>query len=835
MNFAKTYILWLLLSGLLLPGFGSAQEASGPASSIERFSLSTGGTGLYRPEKWGMIKVSLRNPHDHDVELLATTYLEQDPTLQYGRRFWMPAQTRMVMWHPLRMPALQGTSSKFFDLRSMVLATAGGSESMTSNEFGAMQFDQGFRIAADEPVTAIVLDPGTDNDPNRTDPATFALTARFDRGLRFNFTILAEPLIPASEELFDAVDHMILASDRVVTDAAGISAIRRWVAAGGHLWVMADKVSPELLAAVMGDECSITEVDRVDLTTIQIDAGPAAPGPSSFHREVDKPVAFVRLLGDNLNPIYSVNGWPALLRHSYGDGEIYVTTLGGDGWVNLRRPTDSAPPGGPNYRTSFVPSGPLSLMALDFFTPRQSSQIPRDLAEHQIRQLIGYAIPDRSLVLGTLALFTILILVLAVLFSRVGRLEWMGMAIPGLALACSAVLLAAGWNSRSSIPATIALLQQVQPVPGTDEFRTTGVAGILSREETSLDLAGDDGGWMNPEMAGLEGTTRRIVWSDIDRWKWENLPARPGLRMVPFQTGGRVRQPLEATVRFDSSGIAGTLVLPPGLEPADAIIATSHGRIGVELQSAGEFVARADSVLGGDQYIAAHVLTDEQQRRNRVLSQLRTPASPRLLVWTKPWGASTSLLGDSQAVGSALVELPLEWERPIPGTGIVIPSPLLTIRELHGPDGTKPAGLYDRRTQRWVERTGPTHAWIGFQVPSSALPLEVTSALVTFKVLGPLQRLELSGFADQRRQSLKIWDTPVGTLQYEITDPRSIQLDSRGRLLLHVNVGRATDDISHDSSADSRPVKSRSTDPAAYWQFEDVSLQISGMIATPGQ
>ena len=817
----------------------TADEPAAAVRGIEKFNLSTGGTGLYRPGKWGLIKVSLTNPQDRDVELLATTHLLGDPTLQYGRRLWMPPKSQLVTWHPLLMPPLEEPGQKFFDLRSMVLSTSGGADAMTSNEFGAMQFDQGFRVAQDEQVTAIIVDRGGTDDGGGawTIPQEFVMTARFDRGLRHNVTVLGDPLIPAGEELFDALDHLVIASDRILADAAGIAAIRRWVAAGGRLWILADKVSPALLAAVLGDEDTVTEVDRVDLTSVKIDAGMWAVVGSQFERELERPVRFVRVIVENMDVDFLVNGWPAAFRKPHGNGRILVTTLGGDGWVRPRTSDDPTTPSGRYFQTSFVPGSPLSLLAVDFFTPRSTPPIPRELAEEQVRQLIGYAIPHRSLVLGTLVAFTGLMLVSAVWLGRRGRLELMGLVIPGLAITSSTVLLGAGWNSRSTIPASTAIIQFVQAIPGTDDIRTSGLAGLFANEFQTHPLSGSQGGWMRPEMAGLEGTTRRLVWSDIDQWSWENLPSKPGLRMVAFQTAGRVDRPVEAVAEFGARGISGRMVLPTGVEPGDAMIATPHGRMGVEIQSDGAFTATTEAVLGANQYLSAHVLSDEQQRRSRVMSQVLAPESgsarsplPVLLVWTNPWEVGTSLVRGSDTVGSALVSIPLRWQRPAAGAPVVIPTPFLPFREVQGPDGMRPSGLYDVRVGKWSERTGSATGWLAFTVPGDVLPLDVKSATVTFKVLGPLGRLELSTVvAGQRHQSLKVWGTPVGTMTHEITDPQALQLDARGRLLLRVDVGQLRTGSEHAEPAPS-PTKPGAGDPASYWQFEDVSLQLRAEI-----
>lgn len=810
----------------------SEDDPAVPPNAIENFNLSTGGTGLYRPETWGVIKVSLRNPQDHEVKLLATTHALNEPTLQYGRRLWLPARSQLTSWNPMRMPPLDHPQQKQFDLRSMVINSSSGVETMSANEFGAMQFDQTFRVAADEPVTAMILDRSDDPalGPQSTNPQEFVLTARLDRGLRFNLTILGDPLIPATEELFDAMDHLVIASNRIVTDSAGISAIRRWVASGGRLWIMADKVSPTLLAALLGDDDNIAEVNRVDLTSTQIDTGDWSLSQYRFSRELERPVRLVRLIAEDYSVDYTTQGWPAAFWKNHGAGRILVTTIGGDAWVRPRTPADPPSPGGVNMQTMFVPSEPLSYLALQFFVPRSRSPIQHDLAEEQVQQLIGYAIPNRTLMVGILAGFTGMIPLLAVWFARRGRLEWMGLAIPGLSLISAGVLMSVGWNSRTTIPATTAVIQHVQPVPGTEEIHTNGLVGLFAHESHVPSLSGHGGGWMSPAMGGFESTTRRMVWTDTETWNWEILPFTPGLRMIPFQAGGRVDEPVEAVANFDARGVTGQLSLPAGLVPEDAVIVAARGRIGVELQSDGRFIATANAVLGADEYLSANVLSDEQQRRSRLMSHLPGPLSdevfsPKLLVWTKPWDVGTSL-SRGGTVGSALVTVPMRWQRPAAGASLVIPSPFLPFREVEGPDGLAPKGMYDRRIARWIEKTGPAAGWVAFAVPRDLLPLELKSANITFKVLGPMGRLELSGATGPARQSLKTWDAPVGTLKYEITDPKVLTLDSRGRFLIRVDVGVA-DESNPRSTLASTGIDG---DPLSYWQFEDVSVQLTAEV-----
>ena len=77
--------------------------------------------------------------------------------------------------------------------------------------------------------------------------------------------------MPPTEEAFDGVDHLIVASDRLADDPAGMRALRRWLEQGGRAWVMLDRVHPDTVAALLGDALDFEVVDHVGLTSFQIE------------------------------------------------------------------------------------------------------------------------------------------------------------------------------------------------------------------------------------------------------------------------------------------------------------------------------------------------------------------------------------------------------------------------------------------------------------------------------------------------------------------------------------------------------------------------------------
>lgn len=832
--------IWILLLWLGAVGAGVrpaySQQSDPVVRGVERVNISVGGIGIYRPEAWGAVKISLRNAQDREVNLLATTHFQGDPTLQYGRRFWMPPQSRMVIWHPIRMPAATAASSdggeteRFFELQSQVMNTEGDTESLAISDTGALHFDQSLRIADDSPTTAVIGKPGVEESiwSVVSNPYDVLLTARYERGMIRNLAILGDEQAPAGEEVLGALDQLIIFDDRLLNDLAGITAIRRWVTGGGKLWIMADQIRPELLSALLGDEASLSVVDTVELTHMKV-VPATATGTAPFERDLDKPVPMVRLLGEGFTPAYLCDDWPAALWKSYGAGRILITTLGPDGWVRPRQENDPPPESGTSFKTTFFPSQPLVALSAEFFVKRSTPALPVVAAEQNVQALIGYRIPSRGLVVGSLLGFTGFIIGAGIWLSRRGQLERMGLAIPLFSLIVASLLLGAGVKTRSEIPSDLAAVQLVQSVPGTEDVRLTGTAGIFTRDDAKVsDYRGNFGGWGVPDMSGLEGTTRRLVWNDIDQWNWEKLSRKPGLRTMSFQSASHVDRPVRASASFVDGSLTGRLQLPEGLDASDAILATSSGRIGLTVASDGRWSV-AQEQLGPGQFLAATVLSDEQQRRNQLMSQILAPSAgqfpppvPTIYAWTKPW-AQGLMQTDSSPIGSAVVAVPVDWLPNSAGRQFTIPRALLTYREIRGPDGSHPSGFYDSRARQFVEKSGPNSGWVAFDMPLELLPLQTRKVDVTFQVTGPMGRLELSAYHDGRLQSLRVWENPVGTLQHTVEDGSLMPIDATGRMFFRVDAGTEVIETPLEAG-DSL------SNPTTYWQFIDISARITAEV-----
>jgi len=217
-----------------------------------------------------------------------------------------------------------------------------------------------------EPSTALLLDEEVSEGPvfgrlprpeSREDESRhFARTFRHARELSETVHEVNAHFLPPTAEAFEGIDHMILASGRIAHDPVGMQALRQWLQRGGKVLVMLDVVEPEVVASLLGDALDFQVVDRVGLTTFQIDA--QATGLHSATLPVQKherPVEFVRVLLPPQERVrHTINGWPVWFSRQVGLGKVFFTTLGPRGWFGPREAGD------PPSRFEHFPSLPVS-------------------------------------------------------------------------------------------------------------------------------------------------------------------------------------------------------------------------------------------------------------------------------------------------------------------------------------------------------------------------------------------------------------------------------------------------------------------------------------------
>jgi hypothetical protein len=823
----------LLIAPLVSAPVDAQEEIEPPPQvgyHVLQVSPHAGGVYAYVPGQWGVLHLQLSNPDTDPVEVLCATYFEDETTLQYGRRVWLPGRSRLMTWHPIRLPALTDPQANQVRYRTLAMSAGESDTGLIRGDGGKMLLDSRLGVVPRGQVTGLIDRPPRPEDQSPVfTPFDLVTTARVEQLPSRRVSPLGDRIIPGGEEALSAYDQIVLADDRLLADQTGLSALRGWLCGGGRLWVLLDRIDPRLLEMLLGDECGWQTVDRVGLTRVRIESGPASPASPAWEAEYEQPVDLVRLLVDDVDVLYHVGGWPAAFEKACGQGRLLVTTMGIPGWIRQRRPGDPRPQAAPSEATNYSPTPALRELAARFFRSRPAPLVPAAALEQHARESVGYSIPPRWLVVGILAGLAALLAAVGACLSRAGRLERLGLVAPVLAAAATGGLLLAGQSRRESVRPTAALVQLVQPIAGTDDARVSGAVGLYAADSGTAILAGTRGGWLLPDMSGAAGTTRRLMCTDIGQWRWENLPQSQGLRGGEFFRTGLSDVRVDAVATFGPRGVTGRLNMPRELRPADGVLTTQTGRIGVTTQDDGTLAADADRVFTAEQYLGAGLLSDEQNRRVRTLQALTVPSDSgdpgraTLMFWTAPWDLGFQFESGADVRGSALVAAPLNWERPPPDTEVTIPAPLLAYREVEGPDGLKPSGLYDYRRLQWNQRSWPSASWLEFRVPEVLFPATLTAARIGVRVAGPVGKLALASASRGTIVPVETWTDPVGTLTLDIRDPALLALDAQGRLLLRVSGG----------DPDRPELTTRLEDGSehvSYWRIESLQLELKAKV-----
>ncbi len=848
---------WIgLLTALFfcLPARVARGDENNDQVSKLRAHVSLGGTNAYVPSRWGVLRIGLANPTSEPMEVLAASYFEDEPTLQYGRRVWIPAMSRLQTWHPILVPAKSSAGPQRFDFRSLFMDMAQQREVLIRSESGALQLDNMLLAVNGKQVVGLIDHLGVSEAVDLTAPNDLILSSQSSVIRHGKVTYLADRLLPAGEECLQSLDQLVIADSRVIDDAAGLVAIRRWLFGGGRLWVMLDRVDELVLERLLGDESLCQVVDRVGLTTVRLETKSPNGSIARETRDHEQPVEFVRVLASDVEVACTIDGWPAAFWKSCGEGRLLVTTLAPKGWMRDRTSDDyvaGTRSGPPNpqpagrrgslpavatppesdeavWQSPFISLGPMQTIASEFFRARSEPRLAQATLESLVQEYVGYSIPARWQVIGLLLGFSVLLATLGFWLWRRRRLEVLGVISPALALLVSVILVSLGWAQRQSVPAAVARVQFVRAVPGTDDVRVEGVAGLFSPDAGIMTAGSKGGGWLMPDMAGLAGKTRRMVWTDLDEWQWEHLPETAGLMNATLLQSATLPERMEARATFGPEGLSGRLHAADAHDPTDAMLATRDGRIGVDLRGDGTFVTRANAVFTAEQFLAAYLLSDEQHRRQRTLMQLLDdpqrrdyPDEPQLLFWSKPWSLGFQFEQNRQILGSALVAVPLKLERPPTGTDVSLAAPLLPYREVVGPDDIGLTGLWDYRRREWQQRTSLATTWLKFQIPRVLLPVAVQRGRLVIRVTGPVGRLEIAGLRPNHKEivSIQTWKDPVGTLTWELTDSELLSVTADGGLLLRISGGESTPLEQETSLPDS-------DSKVSYWQIESLALEL---------
>lgn len=761
-----------------------------------RFDSSGGaaGLGFLTPNQWGLLRSTIRNSGSEAVELLSTVQfqLPEASNVQFATRAWLPPRSVREVHQPVYLfdkPA----SDRAVDVLSLLIDDSGG-ERMLSREPGLV------RLEPEATATAILADADSDH------AISAVIAARRAAGLSKRLAYLSAPALPDQPAPLRAAAALVLAGSELELDVAQRQAIRQWLVAGGRLWIMLDRLPPDVAEQILGNDWPIAVVDRVGLTSLQLtDADGRGP---TLQRQRDEPFVLTRIVAPTGLVSHRVAGWPAAVRFPVGRGSVLVTTLDAAAWWTPGDERDA----------------PDATAALESLASHLREVAAPPLADRPfddfVRDQIGYTVLGRTGVFVVLAVLPAAIVISAVTLGRRHRLEWVGAVAAAVAVVVSVVLVGMGRIHGASVPLTVASAQWVELTPGQDLAVIDATLSVYSPASDRGPLCAENGGVVWPDMTGQAGRLLRMVWTDRDHWCWNGLelPERAvrtaeAWNVLPLPT------PASVTLRFGARGVEGQLQRGPFDELEDLVLATPTAAMTVRLDEQDRFVLTPAETLPPGEYVRGVTMNQTQRQRlavyRRLLDAGDYPARPTLLAWGQAMELGLRLSIEAVQRHAALVAFPATIEPAAVGQRITVPPAFITFQTVRGRDNIGTTTLYNAQTREWIGNIsqGAT-LLLRFQLPEAALPMRVESLTLNLNLVAADRTVEVLRPDAAKLAVVRTLDRPASPQSVELAGEAVGQPDVDGGVTVGVRVSEPLD-----------PTAMTST-----WRIDGVSAAVTGVV-----
>ncbi len=786
---------WAALPVTFLPIFAivtalncSPLRAQDEPVRFERLGAAEGAR-QYRGGRWGVVGVDVSNKSNEAADVLASFGFEEDAKLRYARKIWIPPKSVRRTWAPIKIPK-QTTTHRRQELYGQLIQSNLGVEQVKSRDYEYEQHTNSLRLVNSPYVTGVIT--GFDEYANgqSLNPRYESVVAsRTSASLGRQIALIGGLYLPSLPEAYDALDQLVIYNDRFAEDPAAYAAIRGWLNEGGQIWLHLDRVQLDGVAKLLGERFRCEEVDRVEMHSIEIVSVDKHSGIKyTGRRDYELPVPMVRVAVEDVTVTHEVEGWPAAFTMPFGRGKVVLTTVGGEAWLTV-------PTAPRNVETQGRFDATIEMSELPILENRLPTAATFDVFTNYLAEHVGYEIVGRTPVVLTLSAFCLFLLAAGAFLARRGGLEKMAWIAPLSAVAASIPLIWLGFRSQNVAPATVVMGQFVEIGDASDHAAVSGALAFYQPEPATLSMGATKGGVFEPEFQGIEGTVRRMVWTDMDRWNWERLRLTSGVRRAKIRHDLSLSEPVEARGAFDESGFRGRLL--GGLPLTDALIATpGRPRLAARIDD-GEISAGTSSLLAEQQYIAEAILSDKQRRRQQVYQSIFAtdsrdqpfPSRRILMGWTDPFDLQFKFPENVRRMGGALVAIPLSIDSPKPGQQILIPSPFVQLRTIVGPDGSAGGSpLYNTRTGQWVSSKKPSKIWFRCSLPAELSPAKIDKAIIRMKATIPSRTLTIVSYANE--QIVPVLERPnvIGPFSVTVDDADAIALDDENSFALGIAV-----------------------------------------------
>jgi|GEM_PF-5602224 len=524
----------------------------------------------------------------------------------------------------------------------------------------------------------------------------------------------------------------------------------------------------------------------------------------------DEPVEMVRVIAPKMEVLREIDGWPAALRQNVGQGQLYMTTVGARFWAaEMEADRDG-----------------LESIARQFMKSRPSDALASEHLQPFAHEQIGHSIVSREPVIVVLGIYAGLLLAGGLFFMRKDRMEIAAVIGVVLSLVVVGVLTAMGTIKRNETPLTLASAQFVQVLPSQQQAVVSGVVSVYSPRADQGPLSATAGGVVWPDRTGQEGKLLRMVWTDMDQWKWDFLELPSGaVRTSELDHVARLENTVRVEIDCQNGALQGTVSAGPFAPLSDTLLTGPNGNLLPRFTSDTTFELTRDDVLAKGQYFGGAALTDTQQRRQAVFRQLmergeldrtrsRFPFEASLVWWAKSMDLGFDLPQETEHREAAIVSVPITFKQPAKGAKVSVPSELIPYVVVREPGGEIVSSVYMPQQGIWAvnQMTAGTSFTMRFTVPQELLPLQISDLKLWADLKAQGRELEIINPFNKRQIGSK--ENVSGRVTFDLTDQKQLHPDKDGHVYVDIRIGDPPNATAGSSS---------------FWEIRGFGLDVDGI------
>ena|GEM_PF-408999 len=832
---AGLYAGWMaFVLGMLLSSSASGQQTPEAAAVTQetvtsetastaggiKATLGPGGVKRYLAGRWGLVSGLVRNFGDRADSMLMVVTPEGGTGLQYARLIEIPAGMAFETNWPIRLNDGAAGSSVNFEY----LEYPGGAEDgvIRHKDFDK-QIPSFYGMTRPGPQGLTVWIPQSGRVSNESAVSHLVRAMRVTKTNDMMVSMMLSTDFSEHREALDAVDQVAVADSSLTEYPLACSALRNWVRRGGRLMLALDQCGNDVARALLGETMSMTVVGKTTTNTVRLDLNPDYPGnqyPVRYiERTFDEPIGYLRVIPDNGEVIWSIDGWPVAMRIGMGAGAVLVTTVSPEVFLLAQTTDGTTPPYG------LVDS--CRRMMDTLFTPRSQQLITEDTASQQAAAMIGYEIPSRTVASVILTLFPVLLATGAWYLGRQSHGERLIWVLPALAVAGALPAVALGFRSRSVAPQTVVESSVVYSTDSASDYVIDGYATLYSPSQTNLEISTSRSVLTELRGDSTNRDYRRLLWTSPQENAWSNLEVNTGLRTFPVRAEVDLQGTLSAEATFNENGLIGRLQVGDMSMPEELLLATMHAdRMALSIQPDGTFSGSNPNLLASEQFSTSSIVSEQQTIRSRTLAELFQatdryepfPQEPVAMFWTSPEHPCFQLAtSDTRQVGEMLMIQPIRLIPPELETPVTIPGPLLSFRAVVTSDGSY-STVFDNSHRRWMPSESAVNTRLQFRIPQVCQPFDPESGTLRILIRAASRAVEVLAGPEDGLQSVARFDSPLGTKEVAISGDLIRETARGGTVIVQINV----------SGLDASMTESMTGEQDDSWQIEQLSLSLKG-------